>query len=396
MSPSHSQILIVGGGTAGLTVAAQLARLATQIKITIIEPQQAHYYQPLWTLVGGGVLPKETTKKLTANYIPKGVEWICDHVATFSPKKNTVTTKGGSTISYDILVVCPGMELLWDRVKGLRRAVGKNGVCSNYSYDTVDSTWENIRNFKGGTALFTFPNTPVKCGGAPQKIMYLAEDFWRKNGVRERSEVWFASAGTSIFSVKKYADALTRIIRARGIQELYKHNLVEIRGDSKIAVFENGETKEIKKIRYDMIHVTPPMGAPEFVRTSALANADGWVEVNKNTLQHTRFPNVFSLGDVATIPTSKTGAAIRRQVPVLIENILAFKNGMELTASYNGYTSCPLVTGYGKLILAEFDYDGNPKETFPFDQSKERVSMYLLKRFFLPVFYWRGMLRGRV
>jgi len=391
----HHRIVIVGGGSAGITVAARLATTLPQPDIAIIEPSATHYYQPLWTLVGGGVFSKAVTERDEATLIPQGVTWIQDAVSEFSPEDNTVLTRGGNKVQYDYLVVAPGIQIDWDKVKGLKAAIGKEGVCSNYAYEYVDKTWECLRNFKGGNAIFTQPNTPIKCGGAPQKIMYLADDYFRKTGVRERANVIFASAAGGIFAVQKYAKALDRVVARKGVEARFKHNLVEIRPETKEAVFQRLDTDEQVVLPYAMIHVTPPMSAPDFIKHSPLANEAGWVDVDKYTLQHTRYANIFSLGDASSLPTSKTGAAIRKQAPVLVKNLVAVMHGTPLTTRYDGYTSCPLVTGYGKLILAEFDYDGNPAETFPFDQSKERYSMYVLKAYGLPALFWHGMLKGR-
>ncbi len=394
----HYQVLVVGGGTGGISVAARLRNEPNPPEVAIIEPSEKHYYQPIWTLVGGGVFPKEISQRDEADFIPDGATWIQDAVESFDPKNNRVTTKDGREIGYDYLVVAAGIQIDWDAIPGLASAVGKpdTGVCSNYSYGTVESTWQNLQAFKGGTAIFTQPNTPIKCGGAPQKIMYLADDHFRRSGVREKSNVIFASASGGIFSVPKYANSLNRVIARRGIETRYQHNLVELHPSNRQAVFERLDTGERVTMDYDMIHVTPPQSAPDFIKQSPLAGEGGWVDVNKHTLQHTRFPNVFALGDASNLPTSKTGAAIRKQAPTLATNLMAAINGMPMPASYDGYTSCPLVTGYGRLILAEFDYDGNPKESFPFDQSRERYSMYVLKAYGLPEMYWHGMLRGRM
>ncbi len=396
MNEIHHQIVIVGGGTAGITVAARLLNQDHNLDVAIIEPSSKHYYQPLWTLVGAGIFPKKVTEREEAQFIPRGAVWIQDAVTEFEPDQKWVMTRDGKKVTYDYLVVCPGIQIDWDKVKGLKESIGTNGVCSNYSYEYVEKTWEFIRNFKGGNALFTQPNTPIKCGGAPQKIIYLADEAFRRQGVREKSEIHFYSAAAGIFSVKKYADTLNQIVKRKGIHTHYQHNLIEIRRDEKEAVFENLENGEHVEVKYEMIHVTPPMSAPDFIKKSPLADEAGWVEVDKYTLQHTRYPNVFSLGDASNLPTSKTGAAIRKQAPTVANNLLSVMKGKPLTAKYDGYTSCPLVTGYGKLVLAEFDYDLNPKETFPFDQSKERYSMYVLKKWGLPAIYWHGMLRGRM
>ncbi len=393
----HYQVLVVGGGSGGITVAAYLANEASHPEVAIIEPSTRHYYQPLWTLVGAGVFPLEASVRNEADFIPTGTTWIQDAVATFEPEHNRVTLKSGSHISYDYLVVAMGIQIDWDKIKGLKESIGKDGVCSNYSAETVESTWDNIRTFRGGTALFTQPATAIKCGGAPQKIAYLAEDYFRKSGVRERTKVIFASAGAGIFGVKKYADTLYQVIARKQLETRFQHNLVEIRPDRREAVFVQlaNDNAEVV-INYDMIHVTPPMSAPDIIKQSPLADVNGWVDVDKYTLRHTRYANIFALGDCSNLPTSKTGAAIRKQAPVVVENIMASMAGKPLPATYDGYTSCPLVTGYGSLILAEFDYNQQPKETFPFDQAQERYSMYALKAYGLPAMYWNGMLRGRV
>jgi sulfide:quinone oxidoreductase len=388
------RIVIVGGGAAGITVAARLGRALPEATLTLIEPSEKHYYQPLWTLVGGGVVGKEETEREEASVIPEGVAWVRDAATGFYPESNEVQTRRHGRMGYDYLVVAPGIQLDWHKVKGLPEALGKDGVCSNYSYEYVDKTWEFIRAFRGGTAIFTFPLGGVKCGGAPQKIMYLADDTFRRSGVRHRSQVVFASASPTIFQVPKYAQELDRIIKRREIETRFQHNLIEVRPRTHEAVFLRLDTQQEAVFRYDLLHVSPPQSAPDFIKQSPLAGATGFVDVDKNTLQHARYPNIFSLGDASNLPTSKTGAAVRAQAKILVENLKELAHGRPLAARYDGYTSCPLVTGYGKLILAEFDYDLQPKETFPFDQGKERYSMYLLKRHVLPSLYWNGMLRG--
>jgi sulfide:quinone oxidoreductase len=389
------EVLIVGGGTAGMSVAAQLTKKKQFSSIAILEPSQFHYYQPIWTLVGAGLFPKEVSQRRESELIPRGVEWICDSAEILNPENNSVLTKSGKKLNYRYLILCPGMEIFWDRIEGLKETLGKNGVCSNYAYESVETTWKEIHQFKGGRALFTFPNTPIKCAGAPQKIMYLAEDYFRKVHIREKCEVLFASAGTSIFGVKRYAEKLTQILEKREIHTLFRYNLIAINGSQKKAYFRNLDTQEEKTLHFNLIHVVPPMGAPAFIRNSSVADKDGWISVDKFSLQHTKFLNIFGLGDASSLPTSRTGQAVRKEVPVLLENLIAHSQNKPLTRKYNGYTSCPLVTRYGKVILAEFDYEGNPCETFAFDQSQERSSMYFLKKHILPQLYWEGMLKGR-
>ena len=396
MGNELSKVVIVGAGSGGISTASRLIGENPKLKnnIMIIDPQEKHYYQPLWTLVGGGASKKEVTERDQSSVIPEGVKWLKESVQSFSPDNKTLTTHVGTKVSYDYLVVAAGIQVNWGGIDGLKDAIGKNGVCSNYDYAYVDSTWENIRNFKGGKALFTQPNTPVKCAGAPQKIMYLAEQYFRKSGVRNRTNVTFASGMPVIFGVEKYRKSLEKIITEREITTKFQRDLTAIDGKNKKAHFMNLGTNEEEVLDYDMIHVTPPMGPPTFIAKSPLADKAGWVDVDQYTMQHKVYPTVFSLGDCANLPTSKTGAAIRKQAPILAKNIVHHMNGKALSEVYDGYSSCPLVTGYGSLILAEFDYQQKPMETFPFDQSVERSSMYMMKKHMLPVLYWNGMLKG--
>ncbi|GIN21265.1 FAD/NAD(P)-binding oxidoreductase [Siminovitchia fordii] len=392
----HYRIVIIGGGTAGISTAAKLLKELRSLAgdIVIIDPAEKHYYQPLWTLVGGGEVKKEETQRRMEDLIPEGADWIKSEVTSIEPEEHYIQLSDGNKLEYEYLIVAAGIEVHWEGIKGLMDTIGKNGVCTNYSYQYTDYTWEVIRNFKGGNAVFTHPATPIKCGGAPQKIMYLADDHFRRTGVREKTKIIFGSANPAIFDVTKYRLALEKVLERKKIDTRFKFNLIEIKGDQKEAVFEHIETKEQTIVKYDMLHVTPPMRAPAFIRTSTLADESGWVDVHPYTLQHQKYEHIFSLGDCSNLPTSKTGAAIRKQYPVVVNNILSLMKGEAPGAKYDGYTSCPLVTGYNTLILAEFNYEKEPTESFPINQAKERRSMYIMKKDMLPIIYWNGMLKG--
>ncbi len=392
------RVVVVGGGNAGISVAARLSAALPSGAVAVIEPSDTHYYQPLWTLVGAGVVDKQATARPQASVIPPGVEWIQARAAALDPDQDQIVLEGGEAVGYDVLVVAAGIELDWGAIPGLRDALGTRGVCSNYSYEHVDYTWQTIRTFQGGTALFTMPPPPIKCAGAPQKIAYLADDAFRRQGVRDRTNVIYAAGTPGIFAVPAYAKTLNAVVERRGIDARFQHVLTELRPGAKEAVFEDragGGPEQV--IGYDMIHVTPPQRAPRVVRESPLAGAGGWLEVDKHTLQSPTHPNVFALGDASSLPTSKTGAAIRKQAPVAAANVLRILGvgGAPAVARYDGYTACPVVTGYGKLVMAEFDYDLNPTPTFPFDQTKERWSMYQFKRHVLPRYYWDRLLTGK-
>jgi sulfide:quinone oxidoreductase len=399
---SHHQIIIIGGGNAGISVTAQLLHKKPELDIGIIEPSDRHYYQPGWTLVGGGAFDINNTVKNESDFIPEKATWIKESAEKFEPENNMVTTWAGQQITYDFMVVCSGIQLNWHLIKGLPETLGKNGVCSNYSFDTAPYTYECIGNLKGGKALFTQPASLIKCGAAPQKIMYLAADNLRNRGLLADTEVSFYTGKPGLLRVPEINKALLEISKRYGINLVFKSSLLEVRGESKESGFEltkdNG--KEQVTVNYDMIHVAPPMSAPDFIKDSPLAVKDdpqGWVDVNMETLQHNQHKNIFSLGDAANAGDTKTGAAIRRQAPVLVSNLLAAmgKKSSSGLARYNGYTACPITTGYGKLLLAEFDLNNKLMPTFPFDQTKERYSMWLLIRYGMPWMYWNRILKGK-
>ena len=393
------QIVIIGGGNAGISVAAQLLRKNKQLDISIIDPASKHYYQPAWTLVGSGVFDIQKTERNEADVLPEGVKWVKQKVTSMTPENNTLQLDNGDNVQYEYLIVAPGIQLNWHEIKGLKETLGKNNVCSNYSFEQAPYTFECIKNFKGGKAIFHNPQTPVKCGGAPHKIMYMAADYFRKHNLLDKANIQYWSGAAKLFAVPKYEKTLLKVCERAGIKLNFMVKMTEIDGPGKKAKFigigEDNKDKEYE-VEFDMIHVTPPQSAPDFIKSSSLANAAGWVDVDKHTVQHVKFANIFSLGDSSGLPISKTGAAIRKQAPVVVENMLATINHLSLTGIYNGYTSCPLVTGYGKLVLAEFDYDNIPQETFPFDQSKERWSMYQMKRRVLPWLYWNKILPGKM
>jgi len=394
------KIMIVGGGNAGISVAAQLLRKDKTLQISIIDPSEKHYYQPAWTLVGAGIFDIKKTVRNQADYIPKGATWIKDAVARFLPDENKVVCKTGQVYEYDAMIVCPGIQLDWNKIKGFKDTLGKNEVSCNYAFEMAPYTWEIIKNFKGGTAVFTNPVGPVKCGGAPHKIMYLACDYWRKKGILDQCSVHYLSGAGAIFAVKEYADTLTQVVKQSNIQPHFGVDVVAIDGEDKTVWFEekdaNGVTEK-KSIKFDICHAVPPQSAPDFVKESQLADAKspyGYVEINKNTMQHSRYENIFALGDCTNAPCSKTGAAIRKQAPVVVQNVLSILSKQPMAGAYTGYSACPIPTQYGKLMLAEFDYSNKPTMTFPFDQTKPRWSMWMLKTKVLPWLYWNKILQG--
>ncbi len=396
---SHHSILILGGGTAGISVAARLARKG-EIDVAVVEPSTKHYYQPLWTLVGGGRAPARESEREEASVMPDGVAWIRDAAEEIDPEGRTVTLVSGRTVTYDWLVVCPGIQLDWAEVPGLAQSIEGPGVSTNYRFDLAPKTWDLIRSMKRGTALFTMPSGPMKCAGAPQKIAYLASDHWRREGVLKDIDVVLVVPTPKIFGIPEYAEPLMAAIGRYGIDLRTSSELTSIDGDAGTAtvVDRSGDSVRSESISFDLAHVVPPQSAPDWIKRSPLSTGDalGYVDVDRHTMQHVRWPNVFALGDAGSTPNSKTGAAIRKQAPVVVQNLLDARSGRALTGTYGGYASCPITTARNKMLLAEFDYSMEPTPSIPFINTKrERYDMWLLKRYGLPFMYWNLMLKGR-
>ncbi|MBM4206749.1 MAG: NAD(P)/FAD-dependent oxidoreductase [Gammaproteobacteria bacterium] len=393
----HFNLLIVGGGAAGVSVANNMRRQNSSISIGLIEPSEKHYYQPGFTIIGGGAYTLKQVTKDEKDLINPSVTWIKDYADSFSPDKNSVTLRSKEDITYDYLVVCPGLQLDWDKIKGLKETLGKNNVCSNYSVDHVEYTWTTLQAMQGGNAIFTQPPMPIKCAGAPQKIMYLAADRFRKKGILDKFNIEFCTATPGLFGVPFFAKALMKVVAGYGIKTNFQTNLIAIDGDKKAATFEvtEGDKKSEVTKNFDMIHVTPPQSAPDFIKKSPLANVGGWLDVHPKTLQHNKYTNIFGLGDAAGTTNAKTAAAVRKQVPVVVDNILALMASKALAEGYDGYGSCPLTTSVGTVILAEFSYDGKVTPSFPFiDPRENRWLWWWGKTTGFPFLYWHIMIKG--
>src|SRR5579875_564972 len=396
---SHHRIVVIGGGTAGVTVAARLRR-AGQPDVAVIEPSDVHYYQPLWTLVGGGLAPVGLSARPQASVMPSGVKWVKDRAVDVDPAAQVVGTQASGPIGYDFLVVCPGLALDWDRLPGSTESLGRDGASTNYLVDMAPKTWEFVSRLRRGTAVFTMPSGPIKCAGAPQKIAYLAADWWRKQKVLQDIRVVLVLPTPAMFGVPEFSKVLEQVAARYGIEVLLQHEVTEVDPDHKELVVTNRTGGEDHKFRlgYDIVHLVPPQSAPAWVKSGPLAdpaNPGGYVEIDKETMQHRRYPNIFSLGDAGSSPNSKTGAAVRKQAPVVVANLRAVMAGREPPARYDGYASCPLTTARNKMLLAEFDYTMKPHPTVPvIDTKKERYDMWLLKRYGLPFMYWHLMLKG--
>lgn len=397
-STISGDIVVIGGGSAGIGLLASLLKRDPHLNIILIEPNDYHCYQPAWTLVGGGAYDLQKTRRPLADVLPNGVSWVQAAVSEVLPDEQTLVLDNGQRVTWDNLIVCPGLRLAWEKIEGLQDTLGQHGVTSNYSYEHAAYTWQLVQQLKGGKALFTQPAMPIKCAGAPQKAMYLSCDHWLKQGNLKNIDVEFNLAGAALFGVPTFVPPLIKYVEKYNARLAFNSNLVKVDGPARKAWFEVKDTEgnvSVEEKTFDMLHVVPPQLAPDFIRQSPLADAAGWCEVNPHSLQHLRYPHIFGLGDVCGTTNAKTAAAVRKQIVVVAENLLASRKQAPLPLKYDGYGSCPLTVEKGKVVLAEFGYGGKLLPTFPLDPTCARRSMWFLKATLLPWFYWNGMLKGR-
>ena len=391
-------IVVIGGGSAGIGLLASLLKRDPHLNIILIEPSDHHCYQPAWTLVGGGAYDLKKTRRPLADVLPNGVTWVQAAVTEVLPDEQTLILDSGQRVSWQNLIVCPGLRLAWEKIEGLQDTLGKHGVTSNYNYQHAAYTWQLVQQLKGGKAIFTQPAMPIKCAGAPQKALYLSCDHWLKRGVLKNIDVEFNLAGAALFGVATFVPPLMKYVEKYNARLAFNANLVKVDGPARKAWFEVKDaegTARVEEKSFDLLHVVPPQVSPDFIRQSPLADAAGWCEVNPHSLQHLRYPHIFGLGDVCGTTNAKTAAAVRKQIVVVAENLLALRKQAPLPLTYDGYGSCPLTVEKGKVVLAEFGYGGKLLPTFPLDPTQARRSMWFLKATLLPWFYWNGMLKGR-
>ena len=404
MNDQHSgptisgDIVVIGGGSAGIGLLASLLKRDPQLNLILIEPSTDHYYQPAWTLVGGGAHDIRKTMRPMARVLPDGVTWVQAAVSQLLPDEQALVLDSGQRVTWNNLIVCPGLRLAWEKIEGLEQTLGHNGVTSNYSYQHAPYTWRLVQQLKGGKAIFTQPAMPIKCAGAPQKAMYLSCDHWLKQGDLNTIDVEFNLAGAALFGVATFVPPLMNYVEKYGARLAFNSNLIKVDGPARKAWFEVKDAEgnlSIEEKSFDMLHVVPPQVAPDFIRHSPLADAAGWCEVDPHSLQQVRYPHIFALGDVCSTSNAKTAAAVRKQIVVVAENLLALRRQAPLPLKYDGYGSCPLTVEKGKVVLAEFGYGGRLLPTFALDPTVARRSAWFLKATVLPWFYWNGMLKGR-
>jgi sulfide:quinone oxidoreductase len=390
-------VVVIGGGASGVAITASLLKRRKALRIAVIDPKDEHYYQPAWTLVGGGTYDAKKTVRSLKKILHKKATLIKGAVQSFDPDTNSLVLDNGDKVNYHQLIICPGLRLAWEKIEGLQDTLGKNNVSSNYDFHHAQYTWECIQKLDSGKALFTQPPMPIKCAGAPQKAMYLSANYWERKKTLDNIDVQFFNAGPVLFGVADFVPPLMEYVKRYNAELNFNHKLTKIDGPNQTAWFEYKDDQDnikIKKVKFDFIHVVPPQEAPEFIKNSKLSDDAGWLDVDQLTLQHKRYPNIFGLGDVINSPNAKTAAAARKQVYVVAENLIAAKELRNLDVKYDGYGACPLTVEKGKVVLAEFGFGGKLLPTFPLHPPVARRSSWFMKQLLMPWLYWNLMQKG--
>lgn len=414
-SKAKAKIVIVGGGAAGITMSAYLSDMLRYDDITIIEPNNTHYYQPGYTLISADVFKPEDVTKKTADLIPKNVKWINDSVIELNPDQNGLITAKNGKISYDYLVLVPGCQMDFNLIEGISRSnLGEGNVHCIYDFKGASICRDAIRNLSGrkeGRLIFTDSYTKIKCGGAPKKVCLITEDYLRIKNKRNNFGITYFENKSELMKPKVYGDRLIEIFKERDIAVNYRHRLISVDTSAKRAVFHRlpeplsspdlpDNIGEKLTFDFDFLHFVPPMSVPDFVKNSSVSDQSvqgGWVNVDKGTMVHSIYKNIISLGDVAGLPTSKTGAAIRMQAPIAAANLVSLMEGKPPLLKYDGYSACPIVTEYGKVLMCEFGYNDKLMPTIPFlDPAVERGMWWGLKVHGLKPMYYQGMLKGLI
>lgn len=392
------EVVIIGGGNAGVSLAARLERYGVK-DIGLIEPKEHHLYQPLFSHIAGGRAQAGEAVRTQESVTPKGVTWIRDSAVDVDANSNTVTLASGSTVAYGQLVVCPGLQYDWDDVPGLAAAVHSPHGATHYEFDLAPKAWTLLSGLTEGTAVFTMPAGPIKCGGASQKPMYLACDYWRQQGVLDKIRVVMVQPYPTVFGVPEVDRELDRKIAEYGIELWTDSELVSVDAAGRVATVRNLTTGSEETLGYDVLNAVPPQSAPDWLKATDLPAASdkgGFVEVDRQTLRHLRYPNIWSLGDAAATGNSKAGGALRKQTKVLAKNLVASRKGKAPTQQYNGYSVCPFTVSRDTVVFAEFDDRYRPMPTIPRipTWNESRLS-WVVDRDIFPQVYWNLILKGR-
>ncbi|MGB3256961.1 MAG: FAD/NAD(P)-binding oxidoreductase [Ornithinimicrobium sp.] len=390
----YADVLVVGGGNAGIALAARL-RSSGLDDVAIIEPKVTHHFRPLLSYVGAGLSSTKELSRRQSSVMPAGVRWIHDAASTIDVHARVVTLASGATIAYRDVVLTPGSEPDWDAVAGSAQAMLSPSASTNYVVDLAPKTWELIQALRSGRAVFTLPDGPAPCPGAGQKILYMACDYWRSQGVLDDIEVTLVTPDVDVSANAKISERLRVWAQRYGIRVLASSRVDRVDPTSQ-TLHVTGPAGDTE-LPYDFWHMTPAHRAQPWIESAGLSSVEaaGYVEVDPLTLRHRRIPTVWACGDTAETGASRSGGALREQTEVLAKNLLSTRSGAAPLETYSGYSVCPYTVSRSKVLFTEFDRDRVLQPSLPFLWRRPSRLLFLGDRRVLPQIYWHRILKGK-
>ncbi|WP_265521183.1 NAD(P)/FAD-dependent oxidoreductase [Oerskovia flava] len=394
-SPRQHDVLVLGGGNAGLSLAGRLVRDGCR-DVAVVEPKDVHHYRPLLSYVASGMATLDDLTRPQDDVVPAGVLRYPARVVGLDPQRSVVRLDDGTELGYGDLAVCPGSEVDWDAVPGSEEAMGTPFAATSYLPELAGRTWEMLSSLTSGRAVFALASWQVPCFPVGLKPLFVAADHWRRTGVLGAIDIELVVQASRLVDDPRAERELRAACTEYGVRVRTSTSVVSIDPTDRTARLRTPHGTDTT--HYDALFLAPPHRAPRWVSESGLATtgSGGFVAVDPETLQHVTFPRVWGLGDAAAVDAMPSGGALRRQVPVVAANIQARRKGTPMQ-HYDGYSLAPITTSRRELLLAEFDRDGRPEPIVAFpDLARPRRSLLLFDRYLQPTIYWRRLLQGKV
>jgi sulfide:quinone oxidoreductase len=391
-------LLILGAGTAGTMAANRLSRLLdlSEWKITLVDQDKTHYYQPGYLFIPFGVYTKNDVIKPKRDFVPPGVELVMSAIEAIEPAQNTVRLANGETLPYDYLIIATGADIHPEQTPGLGEDEWGKSIHTFYSFEGAQALFKQFKDWKGGRLVVNVVENPIKCPVAPLEFLMLADWFFHERGMRDKVELIYATPLPGAFTKPKASKMLGHLLEEKGIQVVPEFMVEHVEPDAKKLV-----SYDEQEVPYDVLVSVPLNMGADVVAKAGLGNELNFVPVNKHTFLSDQYPNVFALGDAAAVPASKAGSVAHFAIETFGENFVRYTEGQELLPVFDGHANCFIESGFGKGLLIDFNYDTEPLPgryplpgVGPFTLLEESEANHWGKLMFRWM-YWNILLKGK-
>lgn len=391
-------LVILGAGTAGTMMLNKLHKALdlSKWKLTIVDNEKTHYYQPGFLFIPFGVYTESDVVKPKEKFFPGGMSMINSEIWKVIPEYNKVHLDNGITLDYDILIIATGSKLAPEETEGLTGKLWKKDIFDFYTLDGAKALAEKFKSWDGGKLVINITEMPIKCPVAPLEFAFLADSFFEDKGIREKVHIQYVTPLAEAFTKHKCSEVLGHFLEDKGIELVSEFNTARIDNDAKKLI-----SWDEREIEFDLLVTVPTNKGADYIETSGLGDELNFVPTDKHTLQSVAHKNIFVIGDAANIPASKAGSVAHFESEILTENILNYINARPLAARFDGHANCFIESGRGKAFLIDFNYDVEPMpgsfplaHMGPFSLLKETRMNHLGKLLFRWV-YWNVLLKGK-